>query len=386
MSLISILKKNAKKYLMGSEALFSNDVDKQKKYLERFADPKDDIERSYYQYKCQMKLINPIFRISLQIFSFVMLSALRLQKFTVLSEIESCDALFISEGISSNVIPESLIDEFKNLRVVNNVEDAYLDMEDRKFLHEISRRYPWSFYFRLKILLKIRMYSAWRYMYKPKAIIVCSEYSFTSSVMTKYCEQYFIEHINVMHGEKLFYIRDTFFRFSRCYIWDSFYKKLFSKLRAEDTQFIEQLPRSMKFDGVNTAKQCDYTFYLGQESTKQIEIISGYCKRLVKLGNSVMVRPHPRYSNMEELKKYFSPDMLEDGTLSVEESIIGTKYVVSLYSTVLNQALHNQVEIVIDDMTEPEKFIKLKTLEFICLDKPHLLLSEILRSDDENNI
>lgn len=386
MSLISILKRNAKKYLSDSNSLFFYEVDKQKSYLKRFDEPKDDIERSYFQYKCQMKLMHPILQISLQTFSLVMLGILRLQKFVALPEKESCDALFISEGIPSTVIPETLIDEFRNLKIIKNVEDAYLDIEDRKFLRQISRRYPFSFYFRLKILLKMRMYSAWRHIYKPRAIIVCSEYSFTSSVMTRYCEQYSIEHINVMHGEKLFYIRDTFFRFNRCYIWDDFYKELFAKLRAADNQFIEQLPQSMKFDAINTEKQCDYTFYLGQESTKQLEKISGYCMRLTEMGNAVMVRPHPRYSNMEELKKYFDLEIIEDDSLSIEESIMGTKYVVSLYSTVLNQALHNQISIVIDDMTEPEKFRKLRELEFICLNKPHTLLSETLRSNDENNI
>lgn len=378
MSLISILKKNARKYLSSGAPLFSFEIVNQKKYLKRFGDPKDDIERSYFQYKCQMKLMHPIIQISLQVFSLVMLGVMRLRKYAVLPKKESCDALFISEGIPSNVIPEILIDEFKNLKIIQNVDDVYLDNEDKNFLRQISERYPLSFYFRFKILLKTQLYSAWRYTYNPRAIIVCSEYSFTSSVMTKYCEQYSIEHIDVMHGEKLFYIRDTFFRFNRCYIWDKFYKKLFTELRAADDQFIEQLPRSMKFDAVNTDKQCDYTFYLGQESTKQLVKIDGYCRKLIEMGNTVMVRPHPRYSNMKELKKYFDSDIIEDTALSIEESLVGTKYVVSLYSTVLNQALHNQISIVIDNMTEPQKFRKLKELEFICLNKPHRLLSDIL--------
>jgi hypothetical protein len=196
--------------------------------------------------------------------------------------------------------------------------------------------------------------------------------------MTRYCEHFSIEHIDVMHGEKLFYIRDTFFRFDRCYIWDEFYKKLFIKLRADNRQFIKQLPQSMSFASIKTKKQCDYTFYLGQESKEQLEAISGYCKKLIKMGYKVAIRPHPRYSNLEELRKCLDTSVIEDISIPIEESVMGTQYVVSLYSTVLNQALHNNVKIVIDDITEPEKYIKLRQLDFICLNKPHILLSEVL--------
>lgn len=65
--------------------------------------------------------------------------------------------------------------------------------------------------------------------YQSKAIVVHNEYSFTSSILTAYCETRNVLHINVMHGEKMYYIRDSYFRYDRCYVWDAYYRDLLSQ-------------------------------------------------------------------------------------------------------------------------------------------------------------
>lgn len=66
---------------------------------------------------------------------------------------------------------------------------------------------------------------------------------------------------------------------------------------------------------------------------------------------------------------------------SIEQSILRTKCAVSLYSTVLLQASINGVAVVIDDLTAPERFVQLKSLRYIMLDKPHGLLSALLQEE-----
>ena len=84
-------------------------------------------------------------------------------------------------------------------------------------------------------MVKLAMYRYQYEVYHPKAMIVDEEYSYTSSFLTEYCHRLGVEHIDIMHGEKLYFIRDTFFCFDRCYVWDGYYRDLFCQLRAEPT-------------------------------------------------------------------------------------------------------------------------------------------------------
>ena len=76
-------------------------------------------------------------------------------------------------------------------------------------------------------MVKLAMYRYQYEVYHPKAMIVDEEYSYTSSFLTEYCHRLGVEHIDIMHGEKLYFIRDTFFCFDRCYVWDGYYRDLF---------------------------------------------------------------------------------------------------------------------------------------------------------------
>ena len=55
MGLNDMLRKMAVLLERRQDALFSYDVSKQKKYIAKLGNPRDEIERSYFQYKCQMQ-------------------------------------------------------------------------------------------------------------------------------------------------------------------------------------------------------------------------------------------------------------------------------------------------------------------------------------------
>ena len=55
MSMNDMLRKMAVLLERRQDALFSYDVDKQREYIEKLGNPRDEIERSYFQYKCQMQ-------------------------------------------------------------------------------------------------------------------------------------------------------------------------------------------------------------------------------------------------------------------------------------------------------------------------------------------
>lgn len=384
MNLSVILKNIAVKLERYNNSLFTFPVEKQKKYINHFKEPVNDIERAFFQYKCQMKFNNLVVNVLLNIASLPMIICNLLKKNKKPTCDEKYNAIFFADGKPDNIIPETLHNNYNKWLTVEN-KNKYLSYADKKYFFAIAKKYPLSWQFLLKCLMKIEFYSYEIEKHHPDVFVVCNEYSFTSSILTDYCHYRKKKNINVMHGEKLFYMRDSFFHFDECYVWDKAYINLFTELKADSTQFIVAVPKSLKFINVlDIEKKYDYTYYLGAEDKQLLESI---CKKLHVLqmrGYKVALRPHPRYSNIIEIEKYCKEMKIsiEDAKqVSIEKSILSTHNAISGYSTVLNQAFHNGINIVIDDITQPEFFIKLKELKYILLDTNHKLFSEVLNSE-----
>lgn len=374
------------------DSVFSVPVDVQRSYLCHLPEPRDDIERSFFQYKCQMKLYGQCFAAAINLASLPLLlvEMARLNgavngRAKDNAPNEKRTAVFLRDGKPSNIAPSSLTGSFEDVEFCPD-EGAILTPKDRRFLLQVLRRYPFSWHFALKVLIKISRYSFAIEAYRPVSLIVCNEYSFTSSAATAYLEQRGIDHINVMHGDKLFNIRDSFFRFSRCYIWDTAYKELFLKLRAEPEQFVVEVPPALKFvQSGEVEKSVDFTYYLGRESEEQLRHIASIMHRLNESGMSVSVRPHPRYSDRALLAQVMADLETEDcESISIEQSVLRTKNVIALYSTVLQQAASNGVSAIIDDVTAPDRYERLADLGFVMLDRRHRLLSDVLNGLQES--
>ena len=365
--------------------LFDVPMARQKAILEGLPEPEDLFERAYAQYRCQMMLERPILRAGYQLAAMLLLPIYRRQllRRPASRKDETADAVFAFGG-PDTILPCSLRQEYPGIRQVRDFQNAlFLTREDSSFLRELARRYPTAFYFRFKCMAKLAMYRSLYETYRPKAIIVSEEYSYTSSFLTEYCHRLGVEHINVMHGDKLYDIHDTFFCFDRCYIWDQFYRDLFCELRAEPTQFRMEMPPSMQpWDAQDVEKAVDYTYYLQAETSQMLEKIAESLQTLQKSGAVVALRPHPLYSDMETVRRLFSDFEIEEtAEVGIETSILRTRHVIGLYSTVLYQAHINHVPVVIDDLTAPERFAQLKSLRYIMLDKPHGLLSALLQEE-----
>ena len=365
--------------------LFDVPMARQKAILEGLPEPKDLLKRAYAQYRCQMMLERPNLRAGYQLAAMLLLPVYRRQllRRPASRKEETADAVFAFGG-PDTILPCSLRQEYPGIRQVRDFQNAlFLTREDCSFLRELARRYPTAFYFRFKCMAKLAMYRSLYETYRPKAIIVSEEYSYTSSFLTEYCHRLGVEHINVMHGDKLYDIHDTFFCFDRCYIWDQFYRDLFCELRAEPTQFRMEMPPSMQpWDAQDVEKAVDYTYYLQAETSQMLEKIAKSLQTLQKSGAVVAVRPHPLYSDMETVRRLFSDFEIEEtAEVGIETSILRTRHVIGLYSTVLYQAHINHVPVVIDDLTAPERFAQLKSLRYIMLDKPHGLLSALLQEE-----
>lgn len=365
---MTIIQKINRLFTVADNNLFNISKTEQESFLFKIVDPIDDFERSKYQYFSQNFFVSKSKIILRNIFSLFLIFPSLLFLFIKYNKKNKCyvDCVFTKKDIGRDIIPNSLINNNK-IEEINFQEGMYLSIfKDLKFIIILFYRFFMYPTLLLKSIIKIAIYRVIIDKYSPKSIIVCSEYSYTSSVLTLYCEENNIEHINIMHGDKLYNIKDSFFRFSKCFVWGVHYVNLFKKLRAESNQFRIEIPKSLKYN-CNSLIKYDYKYFLASNSVDEIKKISSKIYKLRALGYSVMVRPHPRYSNLLLLKKYFESSEIENLSISIEESICSTKNVMGLYSTVLLQAYFSGKNIFIDDYSNYEKYRKLYDLEYIML-------------------
>ena len=344
-------------------------------YINSFSEPKDDIERSYFQYCCQKwdkfgkleiifsNLVSAVIYIPYYFYYRYMNNHMnrpmqRLQKYPYVS----------TEKL------QGIPDEYADSYIVPDSYRGILTREDSIFLKNISGKYPFSFFFRFKIMCRVANYSYIIRYYAPKIIFCAAEYSYTSSVLTMYCEKMGVELDNVMHGEKIFDVQDAFSRFSKFYVWDDFYIGLFLSLRAEQTKYVIN-PMKVYNQKAKKAKENSnhYTYYLQAQTIDQLRIIKN---KFESMKVNYLVRPHPIYST-DDIKKVFDDKHIESNNIDIWESIERAGNVVSIDSTVNYQAYMAGINVVLDDISDPVFFSNLIECEYIMIRKPHQLLSEL---------
>jgi hypothetical protein len=212
-------------------------------------------------------------------------------------------------------------------------------------------------------------------------VVVYNEYSFTSSLLTAYCREKNITHINVLHGEKMFNLRDAFVEYDQFYVWEDYYKDLFVAMRAEPSQFIVELPEFLKHENkidhlYPSEPEYDYTYYMGAEQENMLINLRNILDLLQRSNKKVCIRLHPRFSDNAKVVKIFNDYIIEDPNIPIIDSIKNTQAVISIFSTVLYQAYLLGKLVILDDLTDPKRFAQLKDLGYIMLEKPHHLLSK----------
>lgn len=376
-----------------SDTIFTIPIEEQKKILLSFQDPKDTIERSYFQYRCQIKMYKWHYRVMFHIGGFFLIFYYAFFNRSGKGNINPSQrySLVVNsvEMFHTDIYPDSLKQHYPSYILCREMPNPQLRSDDLLFFLKIAKRYPFAYGFLAKVLFNIKKYSYVVHNYKPDAIAVSSEYSFCSSIITKYFHAHGIRSINVQHGEKLFNIRDSFFSFDEFYVWDQHYIQLFQTLRASpDISYHIATPPCLLLSGIqlHEQEQIDFCYYFGDEPNYILRKISKILKFLSQKGYSVRVRCHPCYSDRNLISQIFPLSMIEPSDLAVEESIMRTDKLIALYSTVLFQGIQNNKLIVIDDLSSHERYDKLRGLDYICLTKPHTLLSTYLEGIEKEEV
>jgi hypothetical protein len=367
----------------GDKSIFDISKQKQEEYLNILGDPSDDIDRSHKQYLCQFLFISNFKKHFLNIVSIpclpFLLVLLRLKRSPFFNRHEHIDAIGEFQGLEE-VIPKEVSASFN----VNNdkwFEGSCLSDMDICFIMKIFFRHPKHLFFFMKCMIKIAKYSYMISKYQPRALLVHNEYSFTSSILTCYCNYRNVLHINIMHGEKLYFIRDAFFRYDRCYVWHKHYSDLFISMKASMSQFEIALPSSMCINCdelYNATHYVEYKYYLAEYTKKELLSIIHSMNIIIQKGVIVHYRPHPRYSDISLLEQYVDRNLIEyPDHISIQASIANTSYVIGSYTTVLLQAYTSGKEIILDDVTYKKQYNKLRELEYLLISQPHKQLSTL---------
>ena len=345
--------------------------------LSSFPEPADRIERSFFQYRCHMQSVSAALRfaqslISCPVLVVLLLFGVRNRK----TPKERASAVYISYGIGKEIIPKSVYGQYPDIVQINDTP-LLLSKTERTWFASVCRRYWRHPYFLLKCYTKVGVYAAIRYLYQPKAIIAYSEFSFTSSVLTDYCEHIGLEHINVLHGEKMLNTRDSFVSYHRFYVWNEGYRDIFIRMRAEERQFVVELPPMLQLQLPENIPQIyDITYYAGNLTKEQLGRLLPIFDVLRQEGCRICVRLHPRFGDKEGLQNILTGFTLEDAAkVPIEESLAKTNSCCAALSTVLYQAINCGKHLIIDDISDPLKYEIMKDLDCQILKYPHQLLS-----------
>ncbi len=364
----------------GNKGCFDISAEQQLAYVKSFAEPKDDIDRSYKQFLCQEYFV-PSWKRSLwwwvSLFSIPFALVALWIKGSSIHFVKEIDTIAEDKGMDE-IIPAVLTDKY----VISHEgwhTGMGLSSADVKYIFSriIGWRQP---YFIFKTMVLIAKYSPKVTKYHPKRIIEHSEYSFGSSVITDYLHHRGVKHIDVQHGEKLLLARDSFFHYDECYVWDEHYVNLFLDLRAEPTQFRVAVPPSLHIDceaNQNSSVYADYKYYLAVNTEDEIKGIVESMAFAKGEGKTVRYRIHPRYADLNILKKYVRDEEIElPLKVSIMESVANTEYAVGSYTTVLLQAYLSGKKVLLDDLTYKDRFEQLKEFRYILANDKVERLSE----------
>ena len=353
----------------GNKFLFDYPVEEQYAYMDSLAEPKNDIERSYRQFQCQM-LFWPQWKkvvwwpIALVATPIAML-VFWLKGFAVHFE-KQVDTIGEDKNMDE-IIPIELSSQYD---INHEAWHAGAGLTGSDLWYVVCKVMGWRHpYFVMKSVLFLTPFSARINRYHPKRFIIHNEPSFNSSLLTDYCHRHGVEVINVQHGEKLRYIRDSFFRFDRCYVWSEHYVKMLTRQRAEATQFRVAVPPSLKIDVAeyqNKATYADYKYYLASYKEEQLKAIVAAMAFAEREGKTMKFRPHPRYSNMELLRRFVSEDQIElPKEVSILESVSNMACAVGSYTTVLLQAHFSGKQVLLDDVAFAEQYKQMKVYGYV---------------------
>ncbi len=376
----------------------------QKKIIDSFPEPKNDYERVNYSIESnrlnrggnkKALIINAVSMLAIPLFMllycfnrlFARKNKQCLGQTLVIESTNRRGAKYSFEGR----LP-ALSDEYGKTLIIETgvfpkLREGLIGWKSVCIFSRFVSYHPFDFFNNLRMLVNLMGYNRLLYLYQPFAIINSRmELNHNSSLITLLCENSGCKFINVMHGEALYNIETAFVRFSEFYIWDNHYIDVFTWSRSPVEQFKVYQPDIYK-RCINNNHHPEYyiTYIFTGDEEKGLDEnayeVREILLKFMKTGKRCKVRPHPRWSDMQQLSNIFSHTgiLVEDPkAVKVIESLSNTEKVVGTFSTVMSEAFYANIDIVIDDISDKDIYDSLYERGYILINKPHELLSQIV--------
>lgn len=375
-------------------------IKKQKSFLDEFNEPQDDYERSFFKYKCYVEYcyysrrwLLSVFNVGAMLLLPVLFFILKYKGKDKIKNESSIDAVIenVPRLRNDDVLPDELRDSCHTIKEIEAIDyqNVYLSHNAINICKVLRNRYFWHFYYRLIVMIKLAQFNHYIQDYNPQRIIFYScEREFSGPLQTLMCEMDNVEYISFMHGDYLYAICFAFQRYTKYYTWDEAYNQMFRELRCEFQTVIYQ-PR--KLSGIAECLdehrcKCFATYYFSAETRKNAEEIFSIFQYFENKGLRCKIRPHPRFSDINMLEEVFGGFEIANATSqSLADSITETFYIIGLNTTVLSQAYFSGKQVVIDDISMPNEYNELREKRYIMLNRPHMLLSEVINEISKNN-
>lgn len=355
------------------DTLYSNSIESELRWLKNQNEPCSLIEASYYQYKAQIIHHTKNFHIFIEFISFIGYFLFLIRPNTRIKEASK------SQDICIFLPNESYMPIKEGVLLLNYPRGYFVDRATKKMFLNDMKSYRYDYYFKLKLLVKTGMYCFLIETYHPKRLFCESEYSFTSSYLTKICREKNVLHCNIQHGEKLLNIGSSFFSFDEMYTWDERYISIYTKLRANVLKYYIFTPDFLLTDYSVYEEKYDYKYYMQNQPRDTMEKICCLMQLLKNQGFRVAVRMHPAYPDHYIEKKYH--DLIESG-ITFEQSLGETKNAIAMFSMVLLQAEFAKKGAIVDDVSDTRIYNNAIKLGYIMLQKDPILLSEVVELNE----
>lgn len=187
--------------------------------------------------------------------------------------------------------------------------------------------------------------------FNARYALVYREFDFTSSVLTWYLRRHGLQTYNVMHGDKYYTARDSFFSCDRYYVWHPWYGKLACELRAQIGRAVSFTPERFAKRGGMPSVLCETLFVLPARPVDAREANGWLLAIEASKGvGGTMVRPHPRSSTNTKLLATIGqmPGIIwsRASEQDVTTAIRAVRRVIGYPSTVLIEAQAQGAEVV----------------------------------------
>lgn len=130
---------------------------------------------------------------------------------------------------------------FPNGYLIASSHNKKLDLKDIRFIFKVfknCKRYLLYPELLCRVIIRISQYSSIIRQNRPRIISNFAEGSCWSSILTAYCREFGVKHVNIMHGIRYYSSPMAFAEFDTFYVWGEYYLEQFKMMNVSAKEFI----------------------------------------------------------------------------------------------------------------------------------------------------